>query len=105
MEKVIECCGLGKLYKLRAQTHPQPQTLVDIFGEWSREPLRSLRRSLSRPADEEFWAVQDASFSVAAGEAIGIIGRNGAGKSTLLKLLSRITAPTQGRARVRGRVA
>ena len=48
--------------------------------------------------------MKDASFEVAPGEAVGIIGRNGAGKSTLLKLLSRITQPTAGRIEIYGRI-
>src|SRR5919197_3791679 len=52
----------------------------------------------------DFWAARDVSFDVPRGETLGVIGRNGAGKSTLLKLLTRITAPTQGRAVIRGRV-
>jgi lipopolysaccharide transport system ATP-binding protein len=54
---------------------------------------------------EEFWALKDINFQVGEGERLGIIGRNGAGKSTLLKILSRITEPTCGRIRIKGRVA
>src|SRR5690242_21059355 len=52
----------------------------------------------------DFWAVQDVSFSVRPGEALGIIGPNGAGKSTILKLLTGILHPTRGRCGIRGRV-
>jgi ABC-type polysaccharide/polyol phosphate transport system ATPase subunit len=54
---------------------------------------------------KEKWALRDVSFEVQEGESLGIIGNNGAGKSTLLKLLSRITAPTSGEIRIRGRLA
>ncbi len=57
-----------------------------------------------RRSGQEFWAVQDVSFSVGPGETLGIIGPNGAGKSTILKLLTRILRPTLGRCGVRGRV-
>src|SRR5207253_2871580 len=54
--------------------------------------------------DNTFWALKDVSFEVKHGEVIGIIGRNGAGKSTMLKILSRITKPTEGYVKIRGRV-
>ena len=65
-----------------------------------------LRRVLSRAGGwQDFWAVRDVSFEVERGEALGIIGHNGAGKSTVLKLLSSITAPSQGEITVNGRLA
>ena len=68
---------------------------------------RGLRNLWTRlwPSQEPFWALDDVSFSVDRGEAVGIIGPNGAGKSTLLKLLSEITAPTSGEIRLHGRLS
>jgi ABC-type polysaccharide/polyol phosphate transport system ATPase subunit len=65
----------------------------------------SQRFSVSRASTEEFWALKNINFEVKRGEVLGIVGRNGAGKTTLLKILSRITEPTEGRVRIKGRVA
>ncbi len=56
-------------------------------------------------SDERYWALKDVNFEIEQGDRVGLIGRNGAGKSTLLKILSRITAPTEGRIGIKGRVA
>ncbi|MEI6337471.1 MAG: polysaccharide ABC transporter ATP-binding protein [Verrucomicrobiota bacterium] len=82
-----------------------------LFREIRTAAKRGLARISGRPfagdPEEEkrkFWALKNINFSVAEGETLGIIGANGAGKSTLLKLVSRITAPTEGRIRIRGRM-
>jgi lipopolysaccharide transport system ATP-binding protein len=66
--------------------------------------MRWFRPGAAPPAEQDFWALDDVSFQVNKGEVVGVIGHNGAGKSTLLKILSRITKPTRGEVRLRGRV-
>jgi lipopolysaccharide transport system ATP-binding protein len=83
----------------------------DLEAWWAKmrgkpNPLLKIGQSDHGNRDgEEIWALKDVSFTVQQAEAMGIIGRNGAGKSTLLKLLSRVTAPTSGKIKVKGRVA
>jgi lipopolysaccharide transport system ATP-binding protein len=87
--------GVSKNYRIPAGD--RPSSLREAMGRRARSPL-------TRQRYQSFQALQDISFDVSPGEAVGIIGRNGAGKSTLLKILSRITPPTAGEAVVRGRL-
>jgi lipopolysaccharide transport system ATP-binding protein len=81
---------------------------IRVEGLGKRYLLEGAKRALlsaSVREDQAFWALRGVSFTVQEGERVGIIGRNGAGKSTLLKILSRVVAPSEGRAEIRGRVA
>ncbi|HEX8410860.1 MAG TPA: polysaccharide ABC transporter ATP-binding protein [Thermoanaerobaculia bacterium] len=89
--------NLSKKYRL-GDVH------TDLLSERLSRLLRRRGQS-NAAAQKEFWALRDIGFEVHEGEVLGIIGRNGAGKSTLLKILSRLTAPTTGKAVVRGRLA
>jgi len=105
-DAIISVENLGKCYRLHHQQRERYVALRDVitnkvkglFG--NRKPETG-----NQDSEEDFWALNDVSFTVKRGEVVGIIGRNGAGKSTLLKILSRITEPTRGRIILRGRVA
>ena len=109
-EVVIKIENLAKKYRLGVISR---QMLVDQIESW-------LARKLGRPDPHasvfeektdrlptpfDFWALQDINLEIKKGDVIGIMGRNGSGKSTLLKILSRITAPTEGKVSIKGRIA
>jgi lipopolysaccharide transport system ATP-binding protein len=95
MKPILEVKNISKKYRI--------QHLAGGYLSL-RERMSGVFRS-GKSQTEDFWALNDVSFEVNAGESIGIIGRNGAGKSTLLKILSKITPPTRGKIISRGRIA
>lgn len=107
MQAVITVENISKQYAIGRKQEESFPTLRDEIGSFFRRAKGLFNRTHHQPpgSPEEFWALKDVSFQVCQGDRIGIIGRNGAGKSTLLKILSRITEPTSGRIRLRGRVA
>ena len=91
----IRVSGLGKTYRIGTDGDTA-STAAEAFVRWVRNPTQRHWTT--------FDALDDVSFEVPQGEAVGIVGRNGAGKSTLLKILTRVTAPSRGRIELRGRV-
>ena len=101
---LISACGLGKRYQIgqspigAAGFGAGLQHIARLFSAKGRA------EQLAVDAKRTLWALKGVSFDIRQGERVGIIGNNGAGKSTLLKILSRVTYPTEGEARIRGRL-
>lgn len=95
----IDVMQISKCYHIGMVHH---DTLGSQVTAWLRSPRRWWQKT---SPSSTLWALHDVSFTIQQGEVVGIIGHNGAGKSTLLKILSNITAPTSGEARIHGRLA
>jgi lipopolysaccharide transport system ATP-binding protein len=102
---VIKVENLGKKYII---SHHQERynALRDVMANVAKNAVKKvIGKAETLPKKEEFWALRNIDFEVNQGDRIGIIGRNGAGKSTLLKLLSKITEPTEGIIKIKGKIA
>jgi lipopolysaccharide transport system ATP-binding protein len=102
---VIRVENLGKEYAIGSRL-PASQTFREMLVSAAATPMRHLLHANGNATPpERIWALKNVNFQIRKGEIVGVVGRNGAGKSTLLKILSRITPPTEGRAKITGRVS
>ena len=103
---IIQANSISKRYQLG--TIGSNSLRRDIHAWWQNRFNKSNTQPLSMEQQirkDELWALKDVNFEVKEGDAWGIIGRNGAGKSTFLKILSRITKPTEGTIKGRGKIS
>ncbi len=107
----IKVENLGKLYRLGevgtgTLSHDLNRWFAKMRGKEDPFSRVGEKNDRTQKGDSDYvWALQNVNFEVKQGEVLGIIGRNGAGKSTLLKLLSKVTKPTTGQMKIRGRIA
>ena len=105
---VVHFENVSKLYQLGEISTGTISRDLSRWWALSRgksDPVSKIGEISKRHSNKVLWALSDISFEIKQGEVLGIIGGNGAGKSTLLKILSRVTKPTAGRIRIRGRIA
>ena len=109
MSSVIAVENLSKKYVISHQKQVGHTTLRDALMHGIKHFSEKLIHPFAVPKNdhthEEFWALKDVNFDIQQGDRVGIIGANGAGKSTLLKIISRITEPTSGQIKIRGRIS